>query len=226
MKNIKLLILACVLAIVYTNQDQGCLSNTGKYCETCYQRKPLYPAQGCGPVLPDTDPCAFYRYEEKTQDFVCIRCKTGYILKLSSKDRSCQKVPFIPFCKFEYQIDNRNPICLVCENEKYAVFDMFKNTYSCEPAKDVEHSDPNCLWGGGAYQHYAQCYRCQEGYTSYKFTGVCKLEKELNLVGCLKYDRGKCQECDVYGGYSMQGDGSCLKKAGEKSDLRMFGNLI
>ena len=227
MKSLKLVILAFTIALAQANSIEGCFSNKGKYCETCYKRKPLYPAQGCGPIK-EFDRCAQYTVFEKAKKVVCTRCFPGFYLKITDTTRTCEQVTLqyhIDFCLNNIEFYGANLMCYFCSSQRYSVFNEPEGTYSCQPAQNVKHSDPNCMWGASTYNGFAQCYRCQEGYTWSLSTGTCKLEKELNVVGCLLYDTGKCLECNVYEGYSMQADGSCLKNQPvSKNSPRLFDN--
>ena len=216
MKSLKLMILAAIIALAQADTTEGCFSNNGKYCEFCYRRKPLYPAQGCGPEVSKFDRCFQYSVDEKSKKLVCTQCSPAFYLKITDTTQTCELATAensIDFCLNEVQFFSGNHMCFYCSSEMYPVFNPSKGTYSCQPARNVEHSDPNCMWGAGVYGPVTRCYRCMKGYTAYGFNGSCKLEKELNVVGCLQYTKGKCVTCNAYEGYSMQGDGSCLKAA-------------
>ena len=78
---ITLLCLLALSSVAASQQIPGCQINTGKYCYQCFNRKPLAPKQGCGPLLPKSDNCEAYFYDDKAKRLSCGQCKAGYALK-------------------------------------------------------------------------------------------------------------------------------------------------
>ena len=234
-----LLAALCLLGTSATNNKQGCLYTTyipGRKeptCVECYHRKPNNPkGAGCGPLLPDSDTCAFYfnSPDAPALNDGCTRCKPGYSLDTSAKQCTTGR---IQGCVDEFTVNNYpRPLCNGCLNGQYALT-YYNNSYAkaCVPASEVSAPIENCLWGG-IYQRkrfnprdnryipaVITCYRCKPGYS----LTITSPERcvPAKFVGCLQIDRAGngCAACDVYDGYSMQPEGSCLKVGDEGRPL-------
>ena len=184
----------------------GCLKYIDGRCWTCYQRRPEQLSRGCGARLPDSDPCAFYDSDTKYQVIKCDICKPGFKLvfdEINASKRKCVKGTY-QHCTNEVQIAGNTDVCLGCDNQMYFSVDANK----CITPAAGKPRIKNCLWGGYYNAGDPRCERCKPGYTL-EYLNTCKRD---TIEGCLTASvSGRCLSCDVYEGYSMQPDGSCLK---------------
>ena len=179
-------------------------------CAVCDRRKPNAPkAVGCGPLVGDQDKCLFYEHFRTAKKTVCGHCLEGSALDL--KTHTC--VPGkIQGCNAELIYLGGIRSCFSCK-DGYAKVST-DGTAKCVPTSQVENPIAHCLWGS-TYQKTANfstinCYRCQAGYTVSFDSQKCEKTK---YTGCLRNspDGSRCQECDVFAGFSQQPDYSCLK---------------
>ena len=217
------LTLLCLLGSSLTHHHIGCLS-VGRFpraitpvCFECYRRKPNTPnGVGCGPLMPESDKCAFYVSLPQANDFGCGQCKPGYAFNFNTK--KCV-TGTIQNCAAEYFNQFKKSQCQGCLNG-YALLDgesMF--TKKCIPPAQVPIAIKNCLWGGNYRPKgfdplhnrdipaFVSCFRCKPGFSlTYTDVETCQPAK---YPGCMENSRGggtRCQACDVYDGYSMQPD--------------------
>ena len=101
------------------------------------------------------------------------------------------------------------------------------SSYKCIPTAQVRKPVANCLWGGlyeevGA-RSLIYCGRCQAGFSLTNNGNACEKAK---YNGCLRNtpDGSRCFSCDVYDGFSQEGDFSCLS-VGETGLLPKAGFL-
>ena len=212
------LAILCILGTSYAHHHQGCIDVQRLYpsknitCFDCYHRKPNAPSGkvGCGPLQSSQDRCAVYHYFETSNAVHCQQCKPGFAYY--SNTTSCLQGT-IQGCVAEYKFTNSH-YCTACANGQYALTLPNNAGSRCIPASQVKKPVPNCLWGGvytnqDNYSH-ATCARCKSGFALNFRTGACHTS---SVPGCLSLDvSGKrCTACDVYDGYSMQPDFTCLK---------------
>ena len=190
------------------------------YCELCYRSKPDANG-GCGPLLSSSGKCLFYPSIPGYGVKGCDRCRPGYALKTAYE--TCVTTTTIPGCVQEFFNRFNKPSFLGCLNG-YAELEGFIGvTKKCIPASQVPIAIKNCLWGGtyrsASYDPLrnmkipavASCYRCKPGYSL--FASSIESYKPATIRGCLEMRRDgkRCVTCDVYDGYSMQPDFTCLK---------------
>ena len=205
MKIIKIVLitLSATQILVSAQAIPGCFEYYQGACQECYLRKSDPTTKGCGPLNPTTDNCEFYGPVPYYKQSLCKRCKQGFRLVYGKYDnRTCVKGA-IQHCVEEIQISSSN-YCIACGDKRY----FFLNSDLCLPATKTRPGIPYCLWGGFYNEQGPTCKRCEEGYTVYQ-PGICR---KTVLAGCLKINSsGYCLECDVFNGYSMQPDNSCVK---------------
>ena len=224
--HISLLALFCLLGNADAHHHQGCLfvekmpTFKEPSCESCYRRKPNAPVSvGCGPLVGDQDKCMFYEHIRSAKRTICARCLENYALDVTTLTCVPGK---IQGCNAEFLNPNGKRRCYSCTNGYAQLFQ--NNTSTCIPANQVDKPIANCLWGG-VYQKTTQpaainCYRCQAGYTVTFDSQKCEKGK---FPGCLtsSKDGTRCEQCDVFDGFSMQPDFSCLK-VGETKKVKSF----
>ena len=210
-----LLTVLCLLGSATAHHHQGCLlvekfpTLPERSCAICYRRKPNAPkAVGCGPLVGEQDKCMFYEHFRTAKKTICGHCLEDYALDFKTFTCVAGK---IQGCIAEFVDPDGIRSCYACKNG-YSVTQ--NRTSTCVPASKVDKPIANCLWGG-PYEKKAQvttsnCYRCQAGYTVTFDSQKCEKAK---LPGCLRnsQDGFRCQECDVFAGFSQQPDYSCLK---------------
>ena len=201
----------------------GCLEvdNSGT-CLTCYLSKATFDS-GCGPMLPPSNHCRFWRYSTFDDDSYCVEAKYGYAL-VKSDDFGSRKIVNGPLDDCISQVKdtlNGNTYqCIMCDHYKYPFLDLrTKNTVCVKPNDDrLRPQDkikiiPNCKYGGSvSYNNGYQstCMRCDPGYAIDGPNGQKCVTP--NKRGCLRNASfGDCLECDVYSGYSMNADGNCFQ---------------
>ena len=116
-------------------------------------------------------------------------------------------------CVNELQLANKKDLCITCNNGKYS-FIMGTKT-GCFGLPEGSAGIKNCLWGGFYRAGKFGCDRCEPGYSlnvDFDHPDSCTLAE---VEGCLFVSgvTKKCAACDVYDGWSMQVDGSCVKAA-------------
>ena len=200
-----------------THHHQGCLlvekfpTLPESSCDVCYRRKPKVPKPvGCGPLVGDQDKCMFYEHFRAAKRTVCGHCLENYAL--DSRTYTCV-VGKVQGCVSEFINPDGRRRCYACKNG-YSI-QFHDGTSKCLLPSEVEHPIANCLWGGPYVKEPFQaatinCYRCQPGYTVDFFSLKCEKAK---FPGCMRssQDGTRCQECNVFDGFSQQPDYSCLK---------------
>ena len=216
-----LLSVLCLIGAAAAHHHAGCLivkkiaGLSELSCEVCYRRKPNAPKSvGCGPLVSEQDKCRFYQYFKAVKRTRCALCEAGFALAIVNA--TC--VPgILKGCLAEgVNLDNTR-FCYGCR-DGYAELTKNSST-SCVPLAEISDPVANCLYGGfyekrGAIT-IANCYRCKAGFSLSFGSDACEKQK---FVGCLRnsFDGTRCEECNVYDGYSQQPDFSCLK-VGENS---------
>ena len=216
LKLVSLLAVLCLLGSGAAHRHGGCLlvqkiaGLPELSCAVCYRSQPNAPKSvGCGHPASDQDKCRFYEYFPAVKGDKCAQCLAGSALRL--KDFTC--VPgTIDNCVAEYVNPKGGRLCYGCKNG-YAQLAK-DGTSTCIPTAKVTKTIANCQIGG-LYEKFGQatqsnCYQCAAGYTLSFNSQTCT---KTTITGCLRtsQDGNRCQECDVYQGYSQQPDYSCLK---------------
>ena len=215
-RKISLLTIAALLlttTLVKGGRD-GCVSQGSTGCFICYRRHSIKDA-GCGPLLPDSDPCQFYIFKHIDNINSCYGCKPGFALQSSitihGSTTKCVKGT-IPGCLREEHVIRDGKLtaiaCDACSDGRYSVEAPKTYAQSC---KEISNPVPNCLWGGivvsGMYGQI-RCYRCKEGYAVDANTNKCVTTPQK---GCWQEFLGRCSDCDPFAGYSSSANGDCYK---------------
>ena len=220
-KTILLILLALTIATAPLKAVQypGCTEidwhNNSTNCISCYKRKLLPDRKGCGPILPESDPCLIYTQDQhphREHNFYCGTCKTGYALNVSSSatsdDLRCVKSS-TPGCVQKSIVPWVGTLCNVCSDRKFAAFNYTSEKYECQESK--KEIQRHCLWGGELLSRFVRgtsCFRCDEGYSLSQRVKKCEPTRQK---GCLKHYNSICVTCDYYAGYSMDSEGNCFK---------------
>ena len=166
---LKIALILAIFSVFYaeiaSQYIPGCFSNTGKYCYECLNRKPLGPKQGCGPVLPKSDPCEAYLYQGSAGKIICAQCKPGYAIKpIGFTSVTCDPAK-IKGCVFEIDTPSLNK-CFACGQEGDYAFlnDAKTQKVTCRPLPKDIRPVKNCLWGSIVSEFYAFCWRCKTGF--------------------------------------------------------------
>ena len=202
-KTTKIIILATICALCHTNTIQasnfeGCSSIYLEKCQVCYLRKLDFSTGGCGPVVPESNHCAFFVSTPQRNASRCIDCKRGFTFDGSKPaGKKCIPSTLSKSCIKALVLNNKQT-CFECENGY-----VFAGETDCTPASQVKHADPNCVWGGLATKSFVTCARCKDGYATAGNNPKCVPFRK----GCLNYAlRAElCQACNVYEGYYAQG---------------------
>ena len=174
-------------------------------CYVCFRSKPN--ATGCGPLLPESDTCLYYKGKGTPESAHCKACKPGYA---STEDGTCVSLN-IPNCaRGRVSPDSTGKLvksCMYCQKGLYAT----ANGSSCVAAPSGK-GVPNCLWGympGGPYDLY-MCQRCASGYALSDGEEPKCVKTTSETAGCwLLSSKKSCSECDAFEGWSAQSDGKC-----------------
>ena len=218
-----LLAILCLLGTSLTDSRARCLlvnSNTRdvskRICQECYRSKPN--GHGCGPLLSASDKCLFYFDFPDVGVKGCSRCRPGYALKnnqcIGGTVQGC----------VENFYDSHQGIyeCSGCSNGYAELEGESSVTSKCINSFFVQGAIRNCLWGGnyrkGHYDRlhnrhippFVSCFRCKPGYTLHLNPSACRPSTKPGCLA-LSEDGTRCASCDVYDGYSMQPDFTCLR---------------
>ena len=147
----------------------NCLASspfTHRYCDLCYESKPVTTGFGCGPKVSDN--CLFYHRDYELDKTYCAQCKVGYSLQ----DGGASDVYDTRCVAGQVQdcVDERSTrgesggVCISCGNGKYSKLNHFGRhfSYSCI---SVSNKIANCIWGGRIENNQLYCNRCANGYT-------------------------------------------------------------
>ena len=203
----------------------GCIQvSKQETCTECFKRQVKTDGEGCGPVLPETDNCLIYSYNQQFKKQECAICKPGYGNSIKTSNgvfsETCVKGT-IPDCLVEVDIEGRGRVCAACSNGKYSVFSTILKTSKCQA---IQEPVLHCKWGS-VYQKgaasKARCFRCDEGYAINVTNGKCQ---DPVQVGCWSQLEKFCYNCNPFEGYSTDSFGNCFKSASERAlsggDLR------
>ena len=208
---IALLLVALSCSGASSQQIPGCLVNTGKYCSECILRKPLFPKQGCGPVVPESDHCESYYYKKATKKIACGQCKPGYALKPTGPNTVVCVPGKIKGCLLELSLPTGN-VCYACSQKNfYAYFNSKTFAIACQALPQGVNPIENCQWGAElTSDNKPLCFKCEKGFTVEITLNKCQ---KSTIEGCLVAGAAgnTCGACDAYDGYSMQADKSCAK---------------
>ena len=198
-------------------------------CRECYRRKLQTDGEGCGSLLPKSDPCLFYQlHEARTIKSVCSECKPGYASKLTLQDtkfvQECVKAT-LPNCILEKEIDfgqRTERVCVACSNNQYSIFNQASFLGTCQ---NITKPVQNCKWGAQYSKQLdeASCARCNDGYAVDINTRKCDISVEK---GCWMQLNKKCVACDPFEGYSINVNGTCFKTTNTSQDDRNLGSLV
>ena len=206
---------SALLVISTLSQQTGrCFDvSENKHCFSCYRSKPNGLKPGCGPLLPDSDPCSIYNYNNDKMIAECEVCKPGFAVQndYGNKIPTCIQGS-VQGCQFEVSIPGVN-LCFACHQPGYyaqrtaSLFDI-----ACKPLPEGVKPIENCQWGGtyNPKQKEFGCYKCKAGYTLSQDHTMCTPWK---IPGCSFRSGNSCTTCDAYDGWSMQPDGTCLKSS-------------
>ena len=205
----KFILAIIVLASDSLSVEHGCFLYKNQICQACYKRK--VNGTGCGQLQPDSDPCMIYTKTPQKTD-LCSICKPGFAVKFNSTTSSECIQGTLKDCEIQFFLDifgTKEYTCKACTGNKYFGLDLKSGKQFCQT---VSNPAPHCLWGDSTFAGINKCFRCVDGYVIGGLSGNCDTAG-TEYKGCLLTNPGKpgCAECDVFGGYSMQPDGTCLK---------------
>ena len=179
---------------------EGCIDIQGGKCYRCYLRKMDPSTGGCGPLVPESDPCAYYSFNIQGTGSQCAYCKTGYAFDdRKPEGKKCIPSTLSKSCILAAVVNNKET-CFSCKNGY-----VLAGQSDCTPASQVKNADPNCLWGRSANKNYSTCSRCKLGFAA----SFNKLKCAPFTKGCLLFRKStkECLACDVFDGYFADFEG-------------------
>ena len=161
MKSIQIALIAITISLTLADPIPGCLEVYKGRCQQCYRRKPDAATKGCGPLLPDSDPCSLYGSTTNYKLAFCEVCKTGFKLVFDQNNiykRKCVKGS-IKSCDNEVELRPGVDVCTGCVDQKYYSIDDNK-CFTPAAGKPIVK---NCLWGGFYDEGTPVCNRSSLG---------------------------------------------------------------
>ena len=192
------------LCLAYNKKNNQCL--------ICYKSK-INPATGdCGPLLPSTGKCLFFRRVRVGRGIdVCALCQQGYAVNIQRgvPESSCIK-PANPIqnCLYQLNVFGKEQ-CRGCIGGAPSV-----DRQTCIPWAKVKYPINDCKVGGLDSKGQTGCQVCNNSETFNFDTHKCAtIQGQTGCLGAKEDATGKlvCTGCDVYNGYSMGSDLKCRK---------------
>ena len=178
---------------------EGCFyySSQNQSCTSCFERE---PEQGACLDFTPRSSCQIYSLQNG--QVRCTYCRKGFSYNVDLNQ--CVKKS-LRNCI--YSIESNNKLfCQACKPGFYST------KAGCIDQKDLPAVSQNCLWGGyfDANKRTATCFRCQPGFSHDMSLNRC-VPQEASVEGCAISLGTICTSCDVWSGYSMQSDQTCVK---------------